>query len=194
MDPQQFGQPPTGQPYGAPPTYGQQPYGQPPGYGQPSGYSQPQFGQPPYGQPYAGAYAAPLPQTSANQWGPTSLGMEANVAAGLGYVFIIGVIFFFVEKTNRFVKFHSAQAILLSIAFFALAIVWAVLGAIAGVVTSHSYGATALLACVFFLGYAGIAGLWLWGIIAAFSGKYTKLPIIGDIAESWAGGPTTPAF
>jgi uncharacterized membrane protein len=172
MDPQQYGQPPTGQPMG----------------------QQPGYSQPPYGQPYAGAYAAPLPQTSANQWGPTSLGMEANVAAGLGYLFIIGLIFFFIEKTNRFVKFHAAQAILLSIGGFGLGVVWTVLGTMVAIATSNSLAVSTLLSCVFFLGYAGIAGLWLWGIIAAFSGKYTKLPIIGDIAESWAGGPATPAF
>jgi len=156
-----------------------------------------QYGQPPYGQPYAGAYSAPLPQSSAYPWGPTSLGMEANVAAGLGYLFIIGLIFFFVEKTNRFVKFHAAQAILLSIGGFALAVVWTIVSTIITVVSgslTRAVGVSTLFSCVFILGYAGIAGLWLWGIISAFSGKYTKLPIIGDIAESWAGGPATPAF
>jgi uncharacterized membrane protein len=194
MDQPKYGQPSTGQPYGAPPTYPP-----PPGYGQPAGYSQPPdgqqpFGQLPYGQqPYAGAYA-PLPQASADRWGPTSLGMDANVAAGLSYVFIVGVIFFFVEKTNRFVRFHSAQATLLSIGVVALSIAWMVLSTIVAIATSSSYGASAVLGRVFFLGYVGIFGLWLWGLIAGFSGKYTKLPIIGDIAESWAGGPATPAL
>src|SRR5262249_43032073 len=132
MDPQQFGQPPTGQPYGSPPTYGQQPYA----------------------QPYAGAHGAPLAQTSASPWGPTSLGMEANIAAGLGYLFIIGVIFFFVEKTNRFVKFHAAQATLLSIGGFALGVAWTILSAIITVASgsvTRAVGVSTLLTCVFFL-------------------------------------------
>jgi uncharacterized membrane protein len=194
MDPQYGQQPPAGQPYGAPP---QQPqYGQPSGYGQPGGYSQPQYGQ----QPYAGSYAAPMPQTSANRWGPTSIGMDANIAAGLGYlVGILGLIFFFIEKTNRFVKFHSAQVILLAITAFALVIVETVLFGVfmTASVASDSAGVGALallLNCVFGLAYLGVAGLWLWGMISAFTGKYTKLPIIGNVAENWAGGPPTPAF
>jgi uncharacterized membrane protein len=205
MDPQYGQQPPTGQPYGAPP---QQPqYDQPSGYGQPGGYSQPQHGQAPYGQqpqygqqPYAGAYAAPMPQASANRWGPTSIGMDANIAAGLGYLIgILGVIFFFIEKTNRFLKFHCAQVILLAIAATALAFVdifaQTFLFAASSAAESAALGFVGLfVGCLFTLAYLGLGGLWLWGMISAFTGKYTKLPIIGNIAERWAGGPPTPAF
>ncbi len=196
MDPQQYGQPPTSQPYGPPPGYGQQP-----GYGQPGGYSQPQYGQAPYGQaPYGQPpYAPPMPVSSASRWGPTSLGMDANIAAGLGYFPLIGVIFFFVEKTNRFVKFHAAQAILLAITAVALAIVESVIGTglTVAAASSAATGLTligTLFSCVFGLAYLGVIGLWIWGMISGFTGKYTKLPIIGDIAESWAGGAPISAF
>lgn len=205
MDPQ-YGQPPSGQPYGAPPNYGQQQ----PGYGQPAGYSQPQYGQQPpqygqqppqYGQqPYAGAYAATAPQASANRWGPTSIGMDANIAAGLSYLIgILGVIFFFVEKSNRFLKFHCAQVILLAITSVVLFIVEMVLGTGVAVAAaaSDSTGLSVigtLLSCVFGLAYLGLLGLWIWGMISGFTGKYTKLPIIGNIAERWAGGAPVPAF
>jgi len=34
--------------------------------------------------------------------------------------------------------------------------------------------------------------LWIWGMVAAFSGRVVKFPWIGAIAERWAGGPVVP--
>ncbi len=79
-------------------------YPQQPGY-QPGGYQQQQNYQQQYGTPYT---------TTSNPNGPTSMGMDANVAAGLSYLFSIigGLIFYFGEKQNRFVRFHAMQSIL----------------------------------------------------------------------------------
>ncbi len=137
------------------------------------------------------------------------MGMDANLAAGLSYLAmlvigpILAIIFFFVEKTNRFVKFHAAQGILLSIAGFVVGIVVWILFFVfaAGSAAANSNGASAGLgagavftACLFPLYGIAFFALWLWGMIAAFSGKYTKLPVIGNIAESWAGGPAMPMY
>ncbi len=198
MDQQPYNPPPGGQPYGTPPPpppgYGPPPYGAPPP--PPPGYGPPPYGAPPAG-PYANPYAGP--QTSANRWGPTSIGMDANVAAGLAYLIgILGIVFFFIEKTNRFLKFHCAQVILLAISAFVIFIVESVLGTLTfGLAeASDSFGgfnALSLLStCVFGLLYLGILGLWIWGMISAFMGNYTKLPVIGNIAERWAGGPPMP--
>jgi uncharacterized membrane protein len=163
---------------------------------------QPQYPpQPGYGAPPQAPYGAPVPPPTVNRWGPSSIGMDANVAAGLSYITIVGIIFFFIEKTNRFVKFHAAQSILLGIVAFALGIVQNIIDAVLFSASTVTYNATngattggsvvgaTLLGCVFGLVYLGLFGLWLWGIISAFTGKYTKLPVIGDIAERWAGGP-----
>ena len=188
--------PPPPPPYGAPPPPPQGPYGAPQGpYGapqQPYGAPQQPYGAPqqPYGAPPQQPYGAP-PSGSQNRWGPTSLGMDANVAAGLSYIWIIGLIFFFVEKTNRFVKFHAAQAILLGI----VGIVYGVVESIVSNATSDlASGGNVLLACVLGLVGLGLFGLWLWGLIAGFTGRYVKFPIIGDWAERWAGGPPVPAY
>src|SRR5260370_20799511 len=103
--------------------------------------------------------------------------MDANVAAGLSYIWIIGLIFFFVEKTNRFVKFHAAQAILLDIVAVVLYIVESIVTTALGVgaaTTANSATATAattggslLAACIFGLLGLGLFGLWLWGRISA---------------------------
>ncbi len=146
-----------------PPQYSQpNPYGQPqPGYQQP-GYQPPpgQYPQQPMMQPMQGS---PLAQ----QLGPTSLGIEANIAAAISYFWIVGLIFFFVEKKNRFVRFHAFQSFLYGIAITIVAII----------LDNISY--------VFFVGSL-LHLAWLLGAIyaavQAYNGKWFKLPVVGDIA------------
>ncbi len=103
MDANTMSTPPQQPPYEQPPpVYGQPPYGPPPGYAPP-----------------------PPPPGAGSQWGPSSIGMDPNISAGLGYLFgIVAIIFFFIEKQNRFVRFHNAQAILLGIAYLVLFGLW----------------------------------------------------------------------
>lgn len=171
---------------------------------------------PPYGAPPPPPYGAPPYGTVPSRWGPTSFGMEAHVLAGLSYLsmFLIGIIgpliVFFVEKNNRFVKFHAAQGILIGIAEAVYGIVLFILysafigASIAASNAGSSAAATAastgfglgfcLVGCVGFLGGLVLLAAVIWGAIAGFSGQATKLPLIGNIAEKWAGGPVTPAF
>lgn len=199
----------------------QQPYEQQPGYPPPPpGYQQPQqqgYASPPPGYQQPGYPPQPgyqQPVTPPNRWGPSSIGMEAHVAAGLSYLsmFLLGpiipLVFFFIEKQNRFVKFHAAQGILLNIAGFVLWIVWAVLstivaiGAGAASTGNSASGAAATgagfalvgLGCVFSILAIVLVAFVIWGVVAGFSGKYTKLPLIGGIAEKWAGGPAAALY
>lgn len=191
-------QPPHEQPQYGPPPYGQPPYAPPP-YGQPQ--------QPPPGYPqYGYAPPPPPPPGASGQWGPSSIGMEPNVSAGLGYLFtIIAIIFFFMEKQNRFVRFHTAQAILLSIGYLALfglwfIAFWAVVLA-GGAASANGDATTAntlaglglilLMLCIGAIVLLYLA-LWIWGMVAAFSGRLVKFPLVGAIAQRWAGGPVVP--
>jgi uncharacterized membrane protein len=153
---------------------------------------QPQYGQPPMQAPSAGA-----------KWGPTSIGMEAHITAGLGYFLtpILPLIFFFMEKTNKFVRFHAMQSIILGVAevivFVVLIIVDVVItGAAFAVDNSGILGlaTSCLLPCVIGIVSLGFLGLWLWGMISGFTGKAQKLPVIGDLAEKWSGGAPTPTM
>jgi uncharacterized membrane protein len=123
------------------------------------------------------------------------MGMEAHIAAGLSYIWILGLIFFFVEKSNRFVRFHAAQAILLGIAGVVLFFVWIVLGVVGTAISVAdqtgivSLAFSCIFTCIPSLLALGLFALSIWGLIAGFTGKYVKMPIIGDIAERWAGGP-----
>ena len=187
-----YGQPPSG---GVPPQGGE--YYQ--GYSQQGGYQQPQQGaypppntgyQQPYSQPtpgYQQPYGQPGGQASyntANPLGPTTINMEPNVAAGLSYfTWIAGLIFFLIEKQNRFVRFNAMQSMLLTAAYVilwvAIDIVFGILGNISTALACVSLPLTSLLGL-------GVFILWLICVINAFQGKLFKIPFIGDYADRWA--------
>ncbi len=189
QDPNQPGQyggytPPPSQPQPTDPYSGPQ-AGQQAGYGQQGGYGQQQSGQqyggyqPPQGGYQQGPYGAP-PSGAQSPLGPSSMGMQPNVAAGLSYVFgwVTGLIFFLVEKQNRFVRFHAMQSILF---FGGLTVINIILNVIG------NFGVLWYL--TFLLGWVvGIVGLvgWIVLMINGFQGKYFKLPIVGDYAEKYA--------
>ena len=184
------------------PNQGQDPNqpGQEGGYQQQSGYQQyggyqQQSGYQPGGYQQQGSYqqggyqqqyGAP-PTAIPNPNGPTSMGMDANVAAGLSYLFSIvgGLIFYLGEKQNRFVRFHAMQSIIFN-AF------WIVLFVVLFTVQSFLY-ATVILAplafvftCLTILLPLALLAIWIILMVYAFQGKYYKLPIIGDYAEKYA--------
>lgn len=103
-------------------------------------------------------------------FGKSSLGLDANVAALLSYLggFISGIIIFVLEKENKFVRFHAMQSLILFGGFFVLQIILVF---------------TIVLIVVVPL--VNIAGLILWVIlmVKAYKGEMYKLPIIGDMAE-----------
>ena len=115
--------------------------------------------------------------SAASASGPTSIGMQPNVAAGLSYVFtwISGLIIFLIEKQNRFVRFHAMQSLLF---FGSITVLSIVIGYIPYV---------NLLSWV--LDLVGFVG-WIFLMIQGFQGKYYKLPVIGDYAEKYANSGT----
>jgi uncharacterized membrane protein len=104
----------------------------------------------------------------------TSSGLTANVAGLLCYLFgwVTGLIFLFMEKDSKFVRFHAIQSIIvfgaISIAQFILWILFLIpfLGWIIG-----------------FLVWIGTVILWVFLMYKAYQGEKYKLPIAGNIAE-----------
>lgn len=160
------------------PGYQQGAYQQQQGYQQ-GGYQQQTNYQQPHGTPYT---ARPNPN------GPTSMGMDANVEAGLSYLFSIigGLIFYLGEKQNRFVRFHAMQSILFNafwvVLFFVLFKIQALLFA-----TFFLIPLGLVFSCLTFLLPLAALAVWIILMVYAFQGKYFKLPIIGDYAEKYAG-------
>jgi len=166
--------------YGQQGGYGQQQSGQQYGGYQPpqGGYQQPGY-QPPQGGYQQGPYGAP-PSGAQSPLGPSSMGMQPNVAAGLSYVlgWVTGLIFFLIEKQNRFVRFHAMQSILFFGGIQVIVLILSVIGNIGflGLLTFFASSALELI---------GLVG-WIVLMINGFQGKYFKLPIVGDYAEKYA--------
>ena len=101
----------------------------------------------------------------------TSTGMDQNVAGLLCYLagWITGLIFFLIEKENKFVRFHAMQSI---ITFGGLTMLFMVLGFIP------------ILGWALFpiLGLVQLV-LWVLLMVKAYQGEKFKLPVIGDMAE-----------
>jgi uncharacterized membrane protein len=165
--------------------YGQQGGYQQPGYQQP-GYQQPGYQQPGYQPPYGQQQYNYQQPGAAGASGPTSMGMQPNVAAGLSYVlgWITGIVFFLMEKQNRFVRFHAMQSILFFGGLTVLNIILSIIGNLDIVLLS---GVAQILGSL--IGLVGFVG-WIILMINGFQGKYFKLPIVGDYAEKYANQGT----
>ena len=101
----------------------------------------------------------------------TSTGMNQNVAGLLCYLagWITGLIFFLIEKENRFVRFHAMQSI---ITFGSLSVLFLVLGFI----PILGWMIIPILMILQLI-------LWIVLMVKAYQGALFKLPMIGDIAE-----------
>ena len=101
----------------------------------------------------------------------TSTGMNQNVAGLLCYLagWITGLIFFLIEKENRFVRFHAMQSI---ITFGSLTVLFMILGFIPFV----GWMLMPILAVLQLI-------LWIVLMVKAYQGQLFKLPMVGDMAE-----------
>jgi uncharacterized membrane protein len=136
------------------------------------------------------------------------MGIDPAIAAGLAYLFgghfagVLPIVWLIAEKRNRFIRFHAAQALLL-IAAFLVGMLFAGGIFIAGLFTAQAAGADSQTAG----GVASIVPIVLvvvlsvavlicdiWGIIAGFSGKVVKFPLVGNLAARLVGGLPVPLY
>jgi uncharacterized membrane protein len=126
----------------------------------------------------------PRPQAAA----VTSTGLAPNVGGALAYLFgpVTGILFLVIEKEDRFVRFHAAQSIGITVLWivlsFALMMVSGVLGAIPGIGW--------IVGIAFFLlslpiALAGFA-LWLFLMYRAYQGSEWRFPLVGAHAHRFA--------
>ncbi|CAM3890529.1 DUF4870 domain-containing protein [Alkalicoccus chagannorensis] len=101
----------------------------------------------------------------------TSSGLTQNVAAVLAYVlgFITGLIFLFLEKDNKFVRYHAMQSIVLSVAFF-------VLSTVLGFIPLLGWLLAALLTPVALI-------VWIVCMIKAYQGQWFEFPLAGPFSK-----------
>src|SRR5712692_6444727 len=132
--------------------------------------------------------------------GKSAIGLDGNLAAALGYpIGIIAIICLIMDKENRFVKFHALQSILLHVGFIVVAIaVWLIgivlliAGVAASAAASNAGGAIGgLVGMLFGLVWLVVIVAYIGGLIfaavKAYQGNKFVLPIIGGMAEKFAG-------
>ncbi|MCA1584357.1 MAG: hypothetical protein LC791_06170 [Acidobacteria bacterium] len=118
--------------------------------------------------------------------GPTSTGVEPKLAAVLCYAawWITGLIFLFLERQHRGVRFHAAQSL---VVFGGLSLVMGLIGAISAtallVVPTFFRSIWALNSIVWLVG----VGLWLALMLRTFRGTSWRVPLAADLAERIAG-------
>jgi uncharacterized membrane protein len=145
---------------------------------------------PPGKQSYGTQTGSPAPTAGS--------GLDPKIAAALSYIWIVGVVFWFIEKENKFVRFHAMQSIIFGISN---SVIMTVLAILAGILTFVGFGASAAIGG----GVGALAGMLVWLIwllfwlvalvlfiglifaaIKAYQGQKFKLPIIGNMAEKYA--------
>ena len=121
--------------------------------------------------------------------GKTALGLDNNVGSMVCYLNIclpIGLIYSIIvvvsDKTNKLPRFHAFQSLLLT---GALVVVGIVLGIVMGIFTAatHSVGLS--------FGFNGlfslvVLALCIFMAVKAYQGDMFKLPVIGDLADTWS--------
>ena len=101
----------------------------------------------------------------------TSTELDENVAGLLCYVawWISGLVFFLIEKKNKFVRFHALQSI---IVFGVLTLAIIVLGWI-------PFIGVVIISLIWVLAIV----LWILLMVKAYQGEKYKLPWSGNLAE-----------
>lgn len=112
----------------------------------------------------------------------TSSGMDEKIEGALCYLlgWLTGIVFYIVEKDNKFVKFHAMQSIL---TFLPLNILWIIFGGGMAFGGLFIWGIWAVLMWISWLILLIIFILWLVLMLKAYQGEKYKLPVVGDIAE-----------
>ncbi|MBU0571193.1 MAG: DUF4870 domain-containing protein [Candidatus Omnitrophica bacterium] len=108
--------------------------------------------------------------------GKTTTGINPAMSGLLCYLggFVTGIIFYVVEKENKFVRFHAVQSI---VVFGGLFVINLALGFILPWVLS---GIVSIL-----MGLLSFV-LWIVLMVKAYQGEMFKLPVAGEVAEKHA--------
>ncbi len=111
--------------------------------------------------------------------GATSAGMSSNIAAALSYFVITGIIFLVMDpyKRDKFVRFHSFQAIAYWVAVVVLEIILSI------IVSLTFFALGFLMPIVWLLVFV----FWLFLMYKAYNNETFMIPVIGEWASKQAG-------
>ncbi|MDI6891598.1 MAG: DUF4870 domain-containing protein [Actinomycetota bacterium] len=103
----------------------------------------------------------------------SSTGLQPNVGGLLCYLagWITGLIFFLIEKEDKFIRFHAMQSIITFASLNVLSLVVGVIPVIGWIIALLIWPLSLVL--------------WILLMIKAYQGERFKLPVVGDLAEKY---------
>ena len=122
----------------------------------------------------------------------SAIGLDGNITAAIGYpIGIIALILIFIEKDNKFVRFHAIQSILwglaMTVAIFAVMIVGMIIAFAAAAVSSTlAWIVGTILGLLYLVWFVGTVGGMIYAAVKAYGNEMFKLPIVGDFADKWS--------
>jgi len=136
---------------------------------------------------------SPPPETPGEApGGKASIGMDANVASMLCYLtmiccglgIVLSLVFFFMEKTSRLLRYHAMQALLYGGVWIVVGVAFRILAMLVGVALGDTIGVMAFwgLLMVRLVVALVLLVFLILAAIKAYQGQYYKLPILGNIA------------
>ncbi len=122
----------------------------------------------------------------------SSTGLPSNVAAALAcFPLIGGIIFYIIEKTDRFVRFYAMQSIIFGGAWFVFGFIWRLLYGILAHIPALGWVFAFVLWAMYAVVHIGAIAIWIITMIKAFSGVRWDIPYIGPIARKQVDDATT---
>lgn len=113
---------------------------------------------------------------------PQGLGLDQNLSAVLAYLFLAfgGILFYVLEKENKYIRFAAMQSILLTVVVLATFFIG---GLFAQPITQIG-GLVAISINLIWTFYViGIIVVWALLMYKAFNGEEWELPVLGKMAR-----------
>jgi uncharacterized membrane protein len=128
------------------------------------------------------------PEPSTNVTNPTtqSTGLPSNIAAALACIPLVGgLIFWFLEKRDNFVRFYAMQSIIFGGAWVIFWFIYSVASSILTPVPVVGVVFRILLWGIWLVMGIGFLICWIVATIKAFSGSRWDIPYIGPMARKY---------
>lgn len=114
----------------------------------------------------------------------TATGLQPNIAGVISYLlgWITGLVFYLLEKDNRFIRFHAMQSILVFGSLTALSIIITILTGIFWAIGPLRFLTVILGIISTIIWIIGVV-LWILLMVKAYQNETYKLPFFGELAE-----------
>jgi uncharacterized membrane protein len=115
-----------------------------------------------------------------------STGLPSNIAAALACIPLVGgLIFWFLEKHDNFVRFYAMQSIIFGAASILFWIVYSIAFAILAPIPAVGLVFRILLWAVWLVAGVAFLVVWIIAMIKAFSGSRWDIPYVGPMARKY---------